>query len=737
MKRKTIFLHFSLGIVGLSLLVCTLAFTACETDIASKIITPGNECLCEDETSCICGDDCGCDCEVCDIDNQPVINGVTITTTATSVAQGAVLQFNATVDAANGAATSVTWSITSTGHVGTSINASTGLLTVGVNEPQTSITIRAASAQADFTDVADTKTILVTIIQPAPALPTLFQNGQWATALGNITYTNETAGNTTTGLSGNVIRLTRNASTGNNDYSQINFANIYNAADYNWLCVELSATNSGAIQGGARMRNNTTWTDLKWWGGSDYSYNAATRIARFPLKTAPGAADGWATGGGTWVPAQFAGLNVCIPSSATVDIVRVWLEYMPPAHVPVTNITGLPAAGTVGTAVTLTGTVVPGNATNQTITWSTRSGSGAAGINLSGNALTVTGAGTVNLRATITGGGVAADASYTQDFTVTFSAAVPHMPVRNITGIPLAGTVGTPINLTGNVYRGTVNPPNATNKTIVWTTRTGGTAAGVNITNGTLSVTGAGTAFITATITGGGATASQNYTQDFTVTFNAGAAPTMYVALTFDDGPTGNNTIALLNLLDEHNVPATWFVGNQMNNLSGNRQTAIDRKIARGDEFGNHAWTHNPWGNGTYTADQMRTDFQRSQDRIRELTFQEARYFRHPQYSSNATSLGVIRDMGLACIRSGTNGDPNDWDGRPAATIIAQMTNNNALYNGQIFLLHDLSTVNTVEALRTVIPELKSKGVGFMTLSQLQAHRNRTITPGTIVNDFR
>jgi peptidoglycan/xylan/chitin deacetylase (PgdA/CDA1 family) len=220
-------------------------------------------------------------------------------------------------------------------------------------------------------------------------------------------------------------------------------------------------------------------------------------------------------------------------------------------------------------------------------------------------------------------------------------------------------------------------------------------------------------------------------------------APIMFVALTFDDGPTGANTLALLDILDDWDapVPATWFLGSNMGTpgiaLSGDRKTAIDRKLARGDDFGNHAWQHYAWGSSDYTREQMLTDFQQAQNRIIEITGLTPKWFRHPQYSSNDTSLDVIRQMGLACIRNGNNGDPQDWDySVTAAMLIDRVTDDFALYNGQVFLLHDLPQASTVAALQEIIHILKTKGVGFMTLSQLQAFTGKVVTPGTIVYDF-
>ena len=84
--------------------------------------------------------------------------------------------------------------------------------------------------------------------------------------------------------------------------------------------------------------------------------------------------------------------------------------------VAVTNITGVPATATAGTALTLTGTVVPSTATNKTITWSVVSGSAT----VSGSTLNAAAAGTVTVRATIANG-TAQGTNYTKDFTITVS----------------------------------------------------------------------------------------------------------------------------------------------------------------------------------------------------------------------------------------------------------------------------------------------------------------------------
>jgi formylglycine-generating enzyme required for sulfatase activity len=85
----------------------------------------------------------------------------------------------------------------------------------------------------------------------------------------------------------------------------------------------------------------------------------------------------------------------------------------------------------------------------------------------------------------------------------------PFVAVTGITGVPAEGTKGE-FTLTG-----TVEPPDATNKTIVWTVKDTDTT-GASVTGNILSTTAAGTVVVTATIAGGLA-AGTDYTQDFSI----------------------------------------------------------------------------------------------------------------------------------------------------------------------------------------------------------------------------
>jgi len=90
------------------------------------------------------------------------------------------------------------------------------------------------------------------------------------------------------------------------------------------------------------------------------------------------------------------------------------------SFIPVTDITEVPASATAGTPLSLTGTVSPADATNQTITWSVKSENGT-GATITGNIFSAASAGTAVITATVVNG-LTDTTDYTKDFNITVSA---------------------------------------------------------------------------------------------------------------------------------------------------------------------------------------------------------------------------------------------------------------------------------------------------------------------------
>ena len=94
-------------------------------------------------------------------------------------------------------------------------------------------------------------------------------------------------------------------------------------------------------------------------------------------------------------------------------------------QVGVESIAGVPVDGYAGVPLTLTGTVLPDDATAQAITWSIVR-PGTTNATLSGNVLHTTAGGNVTVRATVVGGGTIVGTDFWQDFVI--SIRPPQIP---------------------------------------------------------------------------------------------------------------------------------------------------------------------------------------------------------------------------------------------------------------------------------------------------------------------
>ena len=184
---------------------------------------------------------------------------------------------------------------------------------------------------------------------------------------------------------------------------------------------------------------------------------------------------------------------------------------------------------------------------------------------------------------------------------------------------------------------------------------------------------------------------------------------TKYIALTFDDGPNTTTTVQVLDMLEKHDVTASFFlIGNNINDASAE---VVKRAYDMGCEINNHSKSH---PNMTeMTVDEIIAEFTYTDDKIFEITGERSKFFRPPYISVNNDMLNNI-DVpfisGIGC---------NDWEDRITAemrwrSIMKQVK------DGHIILLHDAEGNSaTVEALDTLIPMLKEQGYQFVTVSEL------------------
>ena len=104
-------------------------------------------------------------------------------------------------------------------------------------------------------------------------------------------------------------------------------------------------------------------------------------------------------------------------------------------------------------------------------------------------------------------------------------------------------------------------------------------------------------------------------------------------------------------------------------------------------------------------------------DVLIKLTGKKPTLFRPPYGSYKQEELASIAKKLNYKIVLWTTVDARDWQ-NPAAEVIANKIINNAK-NGDIILLHDYATNNTVAALDILIPKMIEKGFEFVTVSEI------------------
>ncbi|MGP4028282.1 polysaccharide deacetylase family protein [Actinomadura sp. 3N407] len=172
-----------------------------------------------------------------------------------------------------------------------------------------------------------------------------------------------------------------------------------------------------------------------------------------------------------------------------------------------------------------------------------------------------------------------------------------------------------------------------------------------------------------------------------------------YVALTFDDGPTGQ-TSALLSALQRNGLRATMF--NTGQNAQNNPSLVNAQKNA-GMWIANHSWSHPHLTQ--LPQSQIMSELQRTQQALQQITGTAPRLFRPPYGETNSTVRAVEQQLGLTEVLWDV--DSQDWNGASTAQIVQRA---GSLQNGQVILMHD-GYSTTIAAVPQIAANLKSRNL--------------------------
>ncbi|WP_309398403.1 polysaccharide deacetylase family protein [Cerasicoccus maritimus] len=187
-----------------------------------------------------------------------------------------------------------------------------------------------------------------------------------------------------------------------------------------------------------------------------------------------------------------------------------------------------------------------------------------------------------------------------------------------------------------------------------------------------------------------------------------------YVALTFDDGPNGENMAAMMKILADNEAKATFFlIGKNVV-----KEPELAAKVhEQGHEIGNHTMTHPHLTK--LPAEEVDGQIAETQKVIAEATGVTPIIFRAPYLDQNNEVLTVVEQYGMP-YAIGSSISVRDWQKDVTTEKIYERAAKGQA--GDVILMHSWS-VHTREALPRIIETLRSKGLQFVTVSELLAAR--------------
>ncbi len=187
-----------------------------------------------------------------------------------------------------------------------------------------------------------------------------------------------------------------------------------------------------------------------------------------------------------------------------------------------------------------------------------------------------------------------------------------------------------------------------------------------------------------------------------------------YVALTFDDGPSGF-TKEIIDLLKKYEYNATFFVlGNKLN---VDYTDILKESINNGNEIGVHGFSHKSFTR--LKTEALEEEITKSKKYVYNLTKYMPNLVRPPYGNINNN----IRNLNLGPYILWNN-DTLDWKLRDAKKIYERLIN--SIEENNIILMHD-TYLTTYKALELILPYLKENNYEVVTVSTLFSKNGKTL----------
>lgn len=192
--------------------------------------------------------------------------------------------------------------------------------------------------------------------------------------------------------------------------------------------------------------------------------------------------------------------------------------------------------------------------------------------------------------------------------------------------------------------------------------------------------------------------------------------------VTIDDGPqpVRGGLDSILVELSRRGVVAAFFVLGQEVAADPGAAGSI---IRQGHVLGNHSWDHLEPATPGYTNDQIYSQFQRTHDQVKLVTFQTMRHWRAPRLQEIPRLSGIIRQGPTPLYtlsHCDVNADSKDSQGQDDAAGMLRSIRSDIARGGNRSMFRLLFHVQatTAAALRPVLDGLVSDGHTLVNFSQ-------------------
>lgn len=189
------------------------------------------------------------------------------------------------------------------------------------------------------------------------------------------------------------------------------------------------------------------------------------------------------------------------------------------------------------------------------------------------------------------------------------------------------------------------------------------------------------------------------------------------ISISFDASWGGDQTIRILDLLDEYDVKATFFLVG----IWVDKYPELVKEIHdRGHEIGNHSAKHPHMTQ--ISKSRMRQELSDMASKLKAITGETPTLFRPPYGDYNNAVVSVARSEGYEVVQWSV--DSLDWKNKGVDDLIRRATSNVA--PGDIVLFHNDSKY-ILDALPTILKSYQEQGLSLIPVGELLLKGNTTI----------